>query len=210
MGILFELLNGTEELACNFYYSTVSPDHQAGTGVPPRSPGPRPNFAPREVQHLLCPACGLTLPQVLESWSAWGHWRARNPGNNAGPKAKALWLLRPRRRRARRRRQLEQPTSKAPTATAETKEKTTTKAAEQGTTTRTAAAALPAAHSAPTTQSAALDPSNPPSAPPPPPPTPTPHNTPPPHANHAMPLHQDGSDSYSDYSALCLLRCWLC
>jgi hypothetical protein len=45
-------------------YSTVSPDHQAGTGVPPRNPGIRPNF---QVQHPLCPACGLTLPQVLES-----------------------------------------------------------------------------------------------------------------------------------------------
>jgi hypothetical protein len=36
------------------------------------------------VQHLLCPACGLTVPQVLASWSTWGHWRTRHPGNN-GP-----------------------------------------------------------------------------------------------------------------------------
>jgi hypothetical protein len=54
-------------------------DH--GAGVPPRSPGLRPNF---QVQHLLCPACGLTLAEVLESWSAWEVWRERNPGNN-GP-----------------------------------------------------------------------------------------------------------------------------
>jgi hypothetical protein len=47
--------------ATSFYYSAVSPDHQAGTGVPPHNPGLRPNF---QVQHLLCPACGLTLPQV--------------------------------------------------------------------------------------------------------------------------------------------------
>jgi hypothetical protein len=47
---LFECVDGTEKLACNFYYSTVSPDHQAGTGVPPRNPGLRPNF---QVQHLL-------------------------------------------------------------------------------------------------------------------------------------------------------------
>jgi hypothetical protein len=78
----FECLDGTEKLiTCNSYYSTVSPDRQAGTGVPPRNPGLRPNF---QVQQHLCPACGLALPQVLESWSAWGRWRARNPGNN-GP-----------------------------------------------------------------------------------------------------------------------------
>jgi hypothetical protein len=41
MGILFEVLNDPEELACNFYSSTASPDNQAGTGVPPCSPGPR-------------------------------------------------------------------------------------------------------------------------------------------------------------------------
>ena len=81
MGALFEILNDTEKLACNFYFSTVSPDNQTGAGMPPRNPGLRPNF---QVQHLLCPACGLTLPQVLESWNAWEVWRARNPGNN-GP-----------------------------------------------------------------------------------------------------------------------------
>jgi hypothetical protein len=66
MGILFDTLNDTEELACNFYFSTVSPDNQTGAGVPPRSPGLRPNF---QVQHLLCPACGLTLTQALASWN---------------------------------------------------------------------------------------------------------------------------------------------
>jgi hypothetical protein len=81
MGILFEVLNDTEKLACNFYFSTVSPDNQTGAGVPPRSPGLRPNF---QVQHLLCPACGLTLTEVLASWNAWEVWRERNPDNN-GP-----------------------------------------------------------------------------------------------------------------------------
>jgi hypothetical protein len=84
MDILFELLDDTEKLVCNFYYSTVD-----GKPRPPswnrrattRSPCLRPNF---QVQHLLCSACGLTLPQVLESRSAWEHWRARNRGNN-GP-----------------------------------------------------------------------------------------------------------------------------
>ena len=79
MGALFEILSGTEKLACNFYFSTVSPDNQTGAGMPQRSPGLRPNF---QVQHLLCPACGLTLTEVLESWRAWEVWRARNPGNN--------------------------------------------------------------------------------------------------------------------------------
>jgi hypothetical protein len=55
---LFEGLSSTEKLSCNFYYSAVSPDHQVGAGMPPRSPGLRPNF---QVQHLLCPACGLTF-----------------------------------------------------------------------------------------------------------------------------------------------------
>jgi hypothetical protein len=81
MGILFELLNDTEKLACNFYFSAVSPDNQTGTGVPPRNPGLRPNF---QVQHLLCPACGLTLTEALASWTEWEVWRERNPGNN-GP-----------------------------------------------------------------------------------------------------------------------------
>jgi hypothetical protein len=31
-----------------------------------------------------CPACGLTLTEVLESWRAWEVWRERNPDNN-GP-----------------------------------------------------------------------------------------------------------------------------
>jgi hypothetical protein len=49
--------------------------------VQPRPQAKPPNF---QVQHLLCPACGLTLQQVLASWDAWEHWRARNPDNN-GP-----------------------------------------------------------------------------------------------------------------------------
>jgi hypothetical protein len=84
MGILFELLSNTEKLACNFYYSTASPGHQAGAGMPPRSPGPRPNF---QVQHLLCPACGLTLQHRYSHRGMHGNtdWRAsRNPDNN-GP-----------------------------------------------------------------------------------------------------------------------------
>jgi hypothetical protein len=43
MGALFEILNDTEKLACNFYFSTVSPDNQTGAGMPPRNPGLRPN-----------------------------------------------------------------------------------------------------------------------------------------------------------------------
>jgi hypothetical protein len=103
MGVLFEIPSGTEKLACNFFYSTVSPDHpQVGTGMSPHNPGLRPNF---QVQHLLFPACGLTLQQVLASWDAWGHWRARKPRQQ---RTKQFWL-RSRRRRTGRKRQLEQP-----------------------------------------------------------------------------------------------------
>jgi hypothetical protein len=74
--------------------------------------------------HLLCPACGLTLPQVLASWHAamGALWRARNPGGNNGPNGFGFapsddgpdgngnWnseqLSRPRQRRKRRRRRL--------------------------------------------------------------------------------------------------------
>jgi hypothetical protein len=38
MGALFEVLNDTEKLACNFYFSAVSPDNQTGAGMPPRNP----------------------------------------------------------------------------------------------------------------------------------------------------------------------------
>ena len=36
MGALFEILNDTEKLACNFYFSTVSPDNHNRPQSPPQ------------------------------------------------------------------------------------------------------------------------------------------------------------------------------
>jgi hypothetical protein len=122
-GILFELLNGTEELACNFYYSAVGlPDHQAGTGVPPRNPGLRPNF---QVQHLLCPACGLALP--CHRYSSRGVHGST--GERETPATMDQMALASPPATTDQVATATGTTSKTPT-TAETKEKATTKAAE--------------------------------------------------------------------------------
>jgi hypothetical protein len=145
----------------------VSPDHQAGTGVPaPRNPGLRPNF---QVQHLLCPACGLTFSPCRRYSSRGVHGGA---GEREIPVTMDQVVLASPPVTTDQAVTTTGTTSKTPT-TAETKEKATTSAAEQGIATHTAAAALPV-RSAPSTQSAVLD------SPPPPPPllpphTPTPH-----------------------------------
>jgi hypothetical protein len=82
MGILFELLNGTEKLACNFYYSTVSPDHQAGTGVP-RNPGLCPGDYQQPITaagNVPTPWLGALATQVPTPRGSWRKAQSKTPG----------------------------------------------------------------------------------------------------------------------------------
>jgi hypothetical protein len=96
MGASFECLDGTKKLACNFYYSTASPDHQAGTGVPPRNPGLRQNKLPSATP---------PLPDMRPHLAA-GTRIVECMGALASEKPRQQWTkwfwLRPRRRRTRR------------------------------------------------------------------------------------------------------------
>jgi hypothetical protein len=155
-----------------------------------------------QVYHLLCPTCGLTLPQVL-AWivecmlGAPASEKPQQLGNNGsngfgfapgddGPDGNGNW------------------NSHQDPDNVETKAKATTKAVEQGTTTRTVAATPPARRHVelqagcsrcpgrcilnPVEPVGGSRPPNPPSHPHPPPPTPTPQRAPSPRTNHAAPL----------------------
>jgi hypothetical protein len=170
---LFELLNGTEKLACNFYFSVVSPDHQTGAGVPPRSPGLRPNF---QVQHLLCPACGLALPQAHLRRGVNGRYGERETPAITDQTALVSPLATI--RRTRRQRKLEQPAR--PRQQRKRKRRRLPRQRSRAlqltlvVNSHSSCNTTPAALSTSSTQSAALDPSPPPSLPHPPP---TPHPT---------------------------------
>jgi hypothetical protein len=56
MGILFELLNDTEKLACNFYYSTVSGEERSPSWNKRATAHPRP--------HAKLPSATPTLPSM--------------------------------------------------------------------------------------------------------------------------------------------------